>query len=303
MNKAELIKALRTATQAGMADCIKALEESNNDLEAAQKWLREKGIAKANKKAGAIAYEGVVRAGVINNKAVVIEVNSQTDFTAQNENFLKLVDEIFADIATNVNNTQSIDLEKYQFKGAPIKDAGIALTATTGEKIAFRRGEVYAVNADQTIAAYTHSNNKIASVAVFKSKVSDEVAKDVTMHIAAMAPKYLNESSVSQEWLNSEKEVLANQFEEEMKVIEEGKAKEEKLKRKDAIVEGKVKKLLKEICLVDQPFVKDNSKTVAQYVKENGSELVYMIRYELGEGIERKETNFAEEVAAQMGNK
>ena len=303
MNKAELIKALRTATQAGMADCIKALEECNNDLEAAQKWLREKGIAKANKKAGAIAYEGVVKAGHNGNKAVIIEVNSQTDFTAQNENFLKLVDGIFSDISKNVNKSESIDAKTYKYNGEPLENAGVSLTATTGEKIAFRRGDVVVADADYVIGTYTHSNNKIASLCVIKGKVSDEVAKDVAMHIAAMAPKYLNEASVSQEWLKGEREVLANQFDEELKALPEGKAREEKAKRRENIVEGKVSKLLKEICLIHQAFVKDNSKTVAQYVKEKGGELTCMIRYELGEGIERKESNFADEVAAQMGNK
>ncbi len=301
MNKAELIKALRTATQAGMSDCMKALDECNNDLEAAQKWLREKGIAKANKKAGAVAYEGVVKAGHEGNKAVIIEVNSQTDFTAKNENFIKLVDGIYSDITKNVKKTETINPETYTYNGAPLKDAGVQLTATTGEKIAFRRGDVVVADAGNTIGTYTHSNNKIASLCVIKGKVSEEVAKDVAMHIAAMAPKYLNEASVSQEWLKGEREVLANQFDEELKVITNEKAREEKAKRRDAIVEGKVSKLLKDICLVHQAFVKDNSKTVAQYVKDNGGELICMIRYELGEGIERKENDFAAEVAAQMG--
>lgn len=303
MNKAELIKALRTATQAGMADCIKALEECNNNLEEAQKWLREKGVAKANKKAGAVAYEGIVKADVVGNKGVIIEVNSQTDFTAKNENFVKLVDDIFDDIAKNVSKTEEINSESYIFNGAPLKDAGVPLTATTGEKIAFRRGEVYVANSNQTIACYTHSNNKIAAMVVFNGKVNPDVAKDVAIHITAMAPKYLDEKSVDQKWLASEREVLAKQFEEELKVITDAKAKEEKMKRQAIIVDGKIKKLLKEICLVDQAFVKDNSKTVAQFVKENGAELVYMVRYELGEGIERKESNFADEVAAQMAGK
>ncbi|MGL4950748.1 MAG: translation elongation factor Ts [Mycoplasma sp.] len=301
MTKSELIKALRVATQAGMADCMKALEESGNDLEAAQKWLREKGIAKANKKAGAVAYEGVVKAGFVNNKAVIIEVNCQTDFTAQNDQFVKLANDMFNDIAANATKTGSIDAETYTFNGKPLKDAGIDLTAIIGEKIAFRRGEVILNDASNTVATYTHSNNRVASVVVFKGKVSEEVGKDVAMHIAAMSPKYLNESCVEQTWLASEKEVLHNQFLEELKEIKDEKAKSEKEKRAAIIVEGKVKKLLKDICLVDQPFVKDNSKTVAQFVKENGSELLSMFRFELGEGIEKVESNFAEEVAAQMG--
>lgn len=304
MNKSELIKTLRASTLAGMADCIKALEETNNDLEAAQKWLREHGIAKANKKAGAIAYEGAVKAGAIKNKAIVIEINSQTDFTAQNENFLKLVNKVYENVTQEISKTQVIDVEQYLKANAKIKDEMISLSAVTGEKIALRRGNVIVAKSDNTIGTYTHSNNKIATIIIFKGKVSEEVAKNVAMHAAAMAPKYLNEHGVSQEWLKSEREILVSQFHEELKAIADPKAKAEKEKRADLIVDGKVKKLLKEVCLVDQPYVKDNSKTVAQYVKDNGSELLNMIRYELGEGIEKKESNFADEVAAQMhGNK
>lgn len=300
MNKAELIKALRNATQAGMADCIKALEESNNNLDDAQKWLREKGIAKANKKASAIAYEGVVKVGVEGDRALIIEVNSQTDFTAKNEHFLKLVNNIYSDIIKNVHKSSEIDSSSYVFNNKPLKDAGFDLTAITGEKIAFRRGYLYKLDADNSMGTYTHSNNKIASLVVFKGKVKQEVAQDVAMHVAAMAPKYLNETYVDKAWLDSEREIATNQFHEELNSIKDEKAKTEKEKRATVIVEGKVKKLIKEICLVDQPFVKDNSKTVGQYVKDNGSELLLMIRYELGEGIERKESNFADEVAAQM---
>lgn len=300
MNKAELIKALRSATQAGMADCIKALDECKGNLEDAQKWLREKGIAKANKKAGAIAYEGVVKVGVMDNKALIIEVNSQTDFTAKNDLFLKLVNDIYSDIIKNVQKSTEIDSNSYMFNNKPLKEAGFDLTAIIGEKIAFRRGYMYKIDSENSVATYTHSNNKIASLVVFKGKIKPEVGQDVAMHVAAMAPKYLNESCVDKAWLDSEREISTNQFHEELSAIKDEKAKSEKIKRADVIVEGKVKKLIKEICLVDQPFVKDNSKTVGQYVKENGSELLLMIRYELGEGIERKESNFADEVAAQM---
>lgn len=301
MNKAELIKALRTATQAGMADCIKALAECHDDLDAAQKWLREKGIARASKKASAIAYEGVVKAGVVDQKGLIIEVNAQTDFTAKNEQFLKLVDEIYTDISKRLNHNEVIDPEQYVFKGQPLKNAGFDLTAVTGEKIAFRRGQMVVNNGTQTIGSYTHSNNKIAALVVFKGKVSAELAKDIAMHVAAMSPKALDESHIDPKWLASEKEILHHQFLEELSILKDDKARAEKEKRAQQIVDGKVKKLMKEICLVHQPFVKDNSITVAQHVQANNGELVYMLRYELGEGIERKESNFADEVAAQMG--
>ncbi len=300
MTKSELVKALREATQAGMSDCMKALAECNDDLDAAQKWLKEKGIAKANKKAGAVAYEGVVKALVDKNKALVIEVNSQTDFTAKNENFIKLVNDIFGSLMSTVNSSGNIDPNKVSYNGKPLTDAGVELTATTGEKIAFRRGEMYIANANESVFSYTHSNNKIATIIVFNNKVSDDVGKDIAMHAAAMFPKYLNEKSIDAEWLKQEREILTKQYHEEISQITDEKTKSEKLKRQDAIIDGKVKKLMKEVCLVDQPFVKDPSKTVAKYAQENGAEIVHMIRYELGEGIEKKVTNFADEVAAQM---
>ncbi len=299
--KAELVKQLRELTQAGMSDCVKALAECNDDLESAQKWLREKGMAKANKKAGAIAYEGIVKSEARGNKAVIMEVNSQTDFTAKNENFIKLTNDIFDAIMNQVNDDSQI--MNVSVNGTPITEAGVQLTATTGEKIAFRRGNIITKNDNETFAIYTHDNKRIAVALLIEGKISEEDAKDLAMHTAAMAPKYLDESSVDPAWLSSEKEILQKQYEEEMAHLPEGKAKEEKLKRADAIINGKVSKLLKEICLVDQPFVKDNSMTVAAFAKKAGGVIKKMYRYELGEGIEKKESNFADEVAAQMGGK
>ncbi len=300
MAKPELVKLLREATQAGMSDCIKALQECNDNLEEAQKWLKEKGIAKASKKAGAVAYEGIVKAGISDNKAVIIEINSQTDFTAKNENFIKLVNNVFDTLMKDIKTSCVIDQNTVSVNGMPLSEVGVELTATTGEKIAFRRGEVFIANGNETIASYTHSNNKIATVIVFDNNISEEASKDIAMHAAAMMPKYLNIASVDATYLTSEKEILHKQFLEELKNIKDEKAKNEKEKRADAIVEGKIKKLLKEVCLVEQPFVKDPSKTVGQYAKEHGANIIKMIRYELGEGIERKESNFADEVAAQM---
>lgn len=297
-NKAELVKTLRAATQAGMSDCLKALTECNDDIEAAQKWLREKGMAKANKKAGAVAYEGITKAGVKAKKALIVEINSQTDFMAKNEQFLKLCDDIFNSILDQANNTKEI--ESVKVNGKSINDACMELTATTGEKIILRRAEIINVGDNETLGCYTHSNNKISTLILIKNKVSDEVAKDVAMHTAAMAPKYLDSTQVDKTWLDSEAEVLRNQFKEELANISNEKAKAEKAKREDIIVEGKIKKTLKEICLVDQPYVKDSSVTVSQFVKNNGGELINMIRFELGEGIQKKSENFADEVAAQM---
>ncbi len=299
--KAELVKQLRELTQAGMSDCVKALGECNDDLEAAQKWLREKGMAKANKKAGAVAYEGIVKSGVKGDKALIIEVNSQTDFTAKNENFIKLTNDMFDAIMDQAKDDAGINNVKVN--GTPLLEAGVQLTATTGEKIAFRRANILTKGANETFATYTHNNNRIAVLLVIEGKISEEDAKDIAMHTAAMAPRYLDENSVDQTWLASERDILKKQYEDELSHLPDGKAKEEKLKRSDAIINGKVSKLLKEICLVDQPFVKDNSMTVAAFAKKAGGTIKKMIRYELGEGIEKKESNFADEVAAQMGGK
>ncbi len=299
--RAELVKQLRELTQAGMSDCMKALAECNDDIESAQKWLREKGMAKANKKAGAIAYEGIVCSNAIDDKALIIEVNSQTDFTAKNENFINLVENIFNSIISQANSDE--DIEKVTVNGTPLLEAGVQLTATTGEKIAFRRANIIKKESNQMFATYTHTNKRIAVLLLIEGNMSEEAAKDVAMHAAAMAPKYLNQDSVDPIWLASEKEILEKQYQEEMAQLPDGKAKEEKLKRADIIIQGKVSKLLKEICLVDQLFVKDNSMTVAEFAKKNGGNIVKMFRYELGEGIEKKESNFADEVAAQMGGK
>lgn len=300
-NKAELIKMLRAATQAGMSDCMKAIEEVGEDLEAAQKWLREKGMAKANKKAGAVAYEGIVKTLIKDNKGLVVEVNCQTDFAAKNEQFIKLTNDIANCILEQAKNND--DISNVKVNNTPIADAGLELTAVTGEKMAFRRGTLINVKENQTLGYYTHSNNKIGVLILIDGKVSEEAAKDVAMHAAAMAPKFLNEKEVDKKWLDSEKEVLSNIFKEELSNITDEKAKEEKLKRGPMIVEGKVKKLLKEICLVDQSFVKEPSLTVAQFMKNSGGEIIQMVRYELGEGFERKNENFADEVAAQMCKK
>ena len=299
--RAELVKQLRELTQAGMSDCMKALAECNDDIEAAQKWLREKGMAKANKKAGAIAYEGIVRADVKGDKALIMEVNSQTDFTAKNENFIKLTNDIFNSIIDQANADN--DIENVKVNDTPLLEAGIQLTATTGEKIAFRRANIVKKENNQMFATYTHTNNRIAVLLLIEGDMNQEAAKDIAMHAAAMAPKYLNQDSVDSSWLATEKEILQKQYEEEMAQLPDGKAKEEKLKRADVIIQGKVSKLLKEICLVDQLFVKDNSMTVADFAKKNGGTIIKMFRYELGEGIEKKESNFADEVAAQMGGK
>lgn len=289
--KAELVKQLRAMTNAGMTDCMKALNETNDDLDAAVEWLRKNGSIKAAKKADAIAAEGLVVGKLSSNlkKAVVVEVNCQTDFVAKNEQFIDFTNHIVNEILEKVN--QSEEINSLVINGKNILESGQDLTATIGEKIAFRRGEILVANNDQTIGVYTHMNNRIATAILLNGNVNEEVATNVAMHIAAMNPKYINESEVNQDWLNKEREIILEQTKSESNKPAEFLEK---------IVDGRVNKLLKEVCLVSQPYVKDPGITVGEYLKQNNASAIKMINFVLGEGIEKKVSNFAEEVAQQM---
>lgn len=293
-SKTELVKQLRAMTGAGMSDCMKALKESNDDVESAVEWLRKNGVAKAAKKANAIAAEGLALAKLskCGCKAVVVEVNCQTDFVAKNENFVKYTNEIIDGALKEANSSEEI--ANLKINGASLEDAAQDLTAKIGEKIAFRRGAILKANDNQTIGIYTHMNNRVATAVLLEGKVDREVATNIAMHVAAMNPKYVNETEVDQEWLNKEREII----------VEQTKAESNKpAEFLNKIVDGRVNKLLKEVCLVSQPYVKEPSMTVAEYLKSNGASAVKMINIVLGEGIEKKVSNFADEVAEQMGQK
>lgn len=289
-NKAELIKQLRAITNAGMTDCIKALNETNNDLDKAIEWLRKNGAIKAAKKADAIAAEGLTIAKLndAKNLAAVIEVNCQTDFVAKNQQFIDLTNKMLDAILANpdVANYNALIVDGDSFTAA-----AQALTATIGEKISFRRAKVLKANANQTLGVYTHMNNRVATALLVDGNVDAEVVNNVCMHIAAMNPKYVTEAEVDQEWLNNEKEIILEQTKKESNKPAEFLSK---------IVDGRVNKLLKEVCLVSQPYVKDNSMTVEQYLANNKATAVAMINFVLGEGIQKKESDFAAEVAEQM---
>ena len=290
-NRAELVKQLRAMTGAGMSDCIKALNETNDDLDAAVEWLRKNGVAKAAKKAGAIAAEGLTVAKLSSNgkKAVVVEVNCQTDFVAKNQQFIDFTNQIVDEIMNKANTNN--DIEKLEINGKNIMEAGQDLTATIGEKIAFRRGAILEATDSETLGVYTHMNSRVATAILVKGDVTEDVATNVAMHIAAMNPKYVNESEVDQEWLNKEREII----------LEQTKAESNKpAEFLDKIVDGRINKLLKEVCLVSQPYVKENSMTVGEYLKQHGATAIKMINFVLGEGIEKKVSNFADEVAEQM---
>ena len=289
MFSAQDVKALREKTGAGMMDCKKALQESNGNMDDAITWLREKGISKAAKKESRIAAEGLAKSLIKGNKAVILEVNSETDFVAKNENFQNFVNELAEIIIDSNAKTmdEALNLEK---DGEKISDKVIAITSKIGEKISFRRFEVVEKTDSQNFGTYSHMGGKIVVLTVLEG-ANEEVAKEVAMHAAAMRPQYLNENEVPEEVLNKEKEIMKEQL------LNEGKPAE----RIEQIMIGKVKKFYEEVCLENQIFIKaENKETVGKYIANNGGKLVNMIRYEVGEGMEKRNENFAEEVANQM---
>ena len=289
MITAQLVKELREVTGAGMMDCKKALVETNGDMDAAVTWLREKGIMKAAKKESRIAAEGVCKYMFDGNKAALFEVNSETDFVAKNEKFQALVEKIGnAILACNAKSDEEA-LEAV-YEGEVVKDMLVNATATIGEKISLRRVNLVEKADAEVFGGYTHMGGKIAVVALLDGGNS-EVAKDVCMHVAAMNPKYLNKDQVDAKFLAEETEVLKQE------TINEGKP----LAIVDKIVAGKVQKMLKGVCLVDQEFVKNPDVTVGQYAKNAGATIVKYIRLEVGEGIEKKKDDFVAEVMAAVG--
>lgn len=285
---AKLIKELRDISGAGMMDCKKALEENDNDIKKATEWLREKGIAKAAKKAGRIAAEGLSTVITEGNKAVILEINCETDFVAKNEKFQNFVNEVARTIL-NSNAKTNEEALSLPCEDGTLSDAVTNMTATIGEKISFRRFTLLEKSDDQNFGTYIHMGGKI-SVLTLLDGASEEVAKDVSMHAAAMRPEYVKKEQVPEEQVEHEKKILTEQ------AIAEGKP----ANIAEKMVMGRINKFYKEICLEEQEFVKDNSVSVAKYVSNNGGKIVDVIRYEVGEGLEKRQENFAEEVAAQM---
>lgn len=285
---AKLIKELRDISGAGMMDCKKALEENDNDIKKATEWLREKGIAKAAKKAGRIAAEGLSTVITEGNKAVILEINCETDFVAKNEKFQNFVNEVARTIL-NSNAKTNEEALALPCEDGTLNDAVTNMTATIGEKISFRRFTLLEKSGDQNFGAYIHMGGKI-SVLTLLDGANEEVAKDVSMHAAAMRPEYVKKEQVPEEQVEHEKKILTEQ------AIAEGKP----ANIAEKMVMGRINKFYKEICLEEQEFVKDNSVSVAKYVSNNGGQIVDVIRYEVGEGLEKRQENFAEEVAAQM---
>lgn len=288
MITAQMVNELRNMTGAGMMDCKKALTETNGDMEAAVDFLREKGVASAAKKASRIAAEGLANVYIDGNKAVIIEVNSETDFVSKNENFVSMVDEIGNAILKSDATTLDSAMKASTNEGT-VEELIVSKTATIGEKLSLRRVEVRTKADDEEFGSYLHMGGKIAVLTTVKGASSD-VAKDVAMQAAAMKPEYLNEESVPAERVEKEKKFLVEQ------AMGEGKPAE----IAEKMVAGRLKKFFKEICLVDQEFIKDGDVDVKTYVKNNGGVVTDMVRFEVGEGMEHRSDNFAEEVMNQI---
>ncbi|CDZ99549.1 Elongation factor Ts [Jeotgalicoccus saudimassiliensis] len=286
---AKLVKELRDKTGAGMMDCKKALVETDGDLDKAVDYLRENGIAKAAKKADRIAAEGAVYITSEGNDAVIVEVNSETDFVARNESFQELVKKI----ASHILATKPADVEALynsELDGETVTSVMNSAVATIGEKLSIRRFAVETKTDNDAFGQYMHMGGRIGVLTVVEGTTEESVAKDVAMHAAALNPKYVSRDQVDQAELDHEREVLRQQ------ALNEGKPE----KIVDKMVEGRVRKYLEEICIVDQPFVKDSDQTVKQYLDSQKASIRTFVRYELGEGMEKREENFADEVLGQV---
>ena len=291
MITASLVKELREKTGAGMMDCKKVLTETNGNLEEAMDLLRERGIAKAAKKSGRVASEGLVDCYISENGKIgaVVEVNSETDFVAKNEEFRGFVINVAKQIVnTNPKDIEALLAQPAEFEeGKTIQEALVGKIATIGENLSIRRFVRF--ESEGLVAKYIHGDGKIA-VLVNMAKGTEEVAKDICMQIAAARPEYVKKEEVPQERVDKEMEIL------KLQTMNEGKP--EAIAEK--IVQGRIGKFYEEICLVDQAYVKEPSKKVSQLLTETGAEVISFARFEKGEGIEKKEENFAEEVMKQI---
>ena len=287
MISAGMVKELRETTGAGMLDCKKALEESNGNMEEAITWLREKGISKAAKKSSRIAAEGLALAKVKGNKAIILELNSETDFVAKNEEFKNLIN-IIADTVLDSDAKTVEEASKLTVDGKTIEELIVEKISTIGEKLSFRRFEVIEKKDSEVFGTYSHMGGKIVALTLLTN--NEEVAKDVAMQVAAMHPLYLNREVVPSEVVEKERTILKET------AVNEGFA-ENKI---DMIVNGRLNKYFEEVCLVDQGFIKENNTKVSKYVENNNSEILKFVRYEVGEGMEKRDENFADEVMKQI---
>ncbi|AYV66038.1 MULTISPECIES: translation elongation factor Ts [Niallia] len=290
---AQMVKELREKTGAGMMDCKKALTETNGDLDKAIDFLREKGISSAAKKADRVAAEGSTFIAVEGNEAVILEVNSETDFVAKNEGFQTLVKEL----ASHLLATKPASVEEAHTsnitEGTTVEAHINAAIAKIGEKLSLRRFEIKTKTDNDAFGAYLHMGGRIGVLTVLEGTTDESAAKDVAMHIAALNPKYISRDQVSQEEVAHEREVLTQQ------ALNEGKP----ANIVEKMVEGRLGKYFEDVCALDQSFVKNPDQKVRQFVESKGATLREFVRYEVGEGIEKREDNFAEEVMNQVNKK
>ena len=307
---AGMVKELREMTGAGMMDCKKALSETNGDMDAAVEFLRKNGQAKAEKKAGRIAAEGIVKTVVKDNKAAIVEVNSETDFVAKNDEFQGFVEAV----ANQVVDSEAADLDAFMAEAweadttKTVKDALVEKIAVIGENLNIRRFEKVAAD-NGVVVPYIHGGGRIGVLVEAETDVVNdavkEMARNVAMQIAALKPQYTSDSEVSAEYIEHEKEILMAQIQ------NDPKESQKPAKVIEGMITGRIKKELKEICLLNQIYVKaeDGKQSVGNYVaqvaKENGAKITIkgFVRYETGDGIEKKEENYAEEIAKMTGNK
>lgn len=290
----EKIKVLRASSGAGMLDCKKALEACEGDLDKAIDWLREKGIATAAKKASRIAAEGLCAIATEGNFTLMCEINSETDFVAKNEKFIDFVN-VIATSALSAKAKNAEEALKAKYAEGTINDYIIANTATIGEKLTLRRVTLVTKSDKDIFGTYLHMGGKIGVVVVLKNTSDEELAKDIAMHVAAINPSYLTRNDIPNQEVEKEKHIQL-----------EASKNDEKLKDKPEaalikIIEGKLNKWMKEICLNDQPFVKDSAMSVESYLKKNNSSVETFTRYLVGEGLTKREENFAAEVFNQVG--
>lgn len=287
---AQMVKELREKTGAGMMDCKKALTQTDGDMEKAIDFLREKGMASAEKKADRVAAEGLTSVVVDGNNAVILEINAETDFVAKNVAFQTLVKEVGEHLLSTKPTNVEEALQTTMSNGSTV-DAHInAAISKIGEKMTLRRFEVKTKTDNDVFGAYLHMGGRISVLSVLEGTTDESVAKDVSMHIAAINPKYISRDQVSSEEVDREREVLTQQ------ALNEGKPENIVVK----MVEGRLGKYFEEICLLDQSFVKDPDQKVKKYVESKGGTVREFVRYEVGEGLEKREENFAEEVMNQM---
>ena len=287
---AQMVKELREKTGTGMMDCKKALTETNGDMEAAIDFLREKGLSSSAKKADRIAADGTTSIHVDGNEAIILEVNAETDFVAKNEGFQTLV----SDLAVHLLATKPATVEEAVVSilpnGLSVADHISNTVAKIGEKITLRRYEIRTKTDNDAFGPYLHMGGRISVLTIVEGSTDSDAAKDVAMHIAALNPKYVSRDQVSAEEVEHERKILTEQ------ALNEGKP--ENIVAK--MVEGRIGKYFEDICVLDQAFVKNSDQKVGDFVKSTGGTLKEFIRYAVGEGIEKPEDNFADEVMSQV---